>query len=461
MRGGLSVQPVGSPVVAGATRRRGLTVRPDALIYLSLAIVLTMVWRLHDFIPVVRAMRPSMVLTLASLALLILRRDPARRLLRLRSPVAVWLGVLLALMVAGIPFSLDPGHSTRFFTNTILPFVLAGFVVAASIRNVDDLELLALGALVGGCVYTLIIHALVPVDAGGRWMDTLGHYDVNDLALMLVAMFPLTLYFMRPRYGTVRRLFAAGCFVLFAFSMVRTESRGGLIGLVVVFAYMLLAYRGVPAKARILSAVAAAILLVAGGRGYWDRVETMFRPSQDYNFSDDDGRIAIWKRGLTYIEQRPLLGLGLDAFRTAEVRVSPVARRALQAGRPPSSNVAHNMFLHVAAELGLPALLAFLLLLGSAAWTLVGIGRMYRTSPPGDPVPALAQALLASLLGFFVCGLFLSVAYFPYFQVLLGWTVALGAIAHAALPARREVARVYRSRGAYGIGGTPANRALL
>jgi O-antigen ligase len=461
MRGGLSVQPVGAEMAVDAGQRPAAAARPDALIYLSLAIMLTMVWRLHDFIPLVRAMRPSIVLTLASLAFLILQRDRTRGSGRLRSPVTVWLGVLLLLMAAGIPFSLEPAHSARFFTNTIVPFVLAGFVVAASIRSIDDLELLALGALVGGCIYTVILHALLPVDAGGRWIDTLGHYDVNDLALMLVAMFPLTLYFMRRRNGTARRLFAAGCFALFAFSMVKTGSRGGLVGLVAVFAYLLLAYRGVPTRARVLSALAAGALLVAGGRGYWDRMETMFRPSQDYNFSDDDGRIAIWTRGLTYVEQRPLLGLGLDAFRTAEVRISPVARRALGAGRPPNSNVAHNMFLHVAAELGLPALVAFLLLLGSAAGTLLGVGRIYRHSPPDDPVPALAQALLASLLGFVVCGLFLSVAYFPYLQVLLGLTVALGAVARAGLPARRELPRAYRSRGAYGIGGTPANRAVL
>jgi putative inorganic carbon (HCO3(-)) transporter len=464
MRGGLTVGPTGVGAIAGAGVRPvpSLAVRPDALLYATIAIVLTAVWRLHDFVPAIAAMRPSIVLTGMGLLLLLLQRDLVRGLARLRSPVAGWLGVLVLLMLAGVPLSLDPDHSAQFFTNAILPFVLAGFLVAASVRGFDDLEWLALGLLAGGCVYTLVMHATRTVDASGRWTE-LGHYDVNDLALMLVAMFPLTLYFMRRGSSTFRRVFAAACFVLFAYSMVKTGSRGGLVGLIAVFAYLLIGYRAVPTRVRVVGAVVTAVLLVVGGQGYWGRVGTILRPSQDYNFLSETGRIAVWQRGLEYTKQRPLLGLGLDAFRTAERELSPTARRRLRAGRRPESLVAHNMLLHVAAELGLPALVAFIVLLGTAARTLMRVGRMHRDDSPDDAVPALGRALLASLIGFCVCGMFLSVAYFPYLPVLLGLTVALSAVARARWGTPRGTRRrsVFTSRGSYGLRGAAANSAAL
>jgi hypothetical protein len=95
------------------------------------------------------------------------------------------------------------------------------------------------------------------------------------------------------------------------------------------------------------------------------------------------------------------------------------------AGRRVQTLVAHNTYLHVAAELGLVGLVLFVALLVRAAQTLVTV----RRSVGGDTrLGAFAHVLLASLIGYAVCGFFQSAAYFPFFFLLLGLAAATGAL---------------------------------
>ena len=465
MRGGLVGAPGATPelrvgaapalpaAAAGAPPRAGRSPRPDALVYVVLGVILTDVWRLHDLIPATRVLRPSIALTVLGLLLLAAGGDVPRALHRLRSPVAVWFAVLVGLMLAGLPFSLDPAQSARSFMSTFLPHATAGFLVAVSVRSVRDAEFLALGTLAGACIHTLVIHATVPGGADGRWTD-LPYYDVNDLALMLVAMIPLTLYFMRRASPTRQRVFAAACFVLFAYTIVRTGSRGGFVGFAVVLAYVLLRYEALPARARLIGAVAAALAIAVGGQAYRTRVRTIFQPTQDYNWSEETGRLAIWGRGVDYVARRPLVGLGLNQFRTAESRLWPLARQQRMAGRrPPPARGAHNMLIQVGAELGVPALIAFVLMLG-AAWRTFRRLRETR-AVDGSPGPALSDALAASLLGFCVCGMFLHAAFFPILPMLLGLAVALADVCGARAYAQRA-----RRGGLFAYGEAPRRVAV-
>jgi O-antigen ligase len=444
MRGGLVGPAAAAPALRAAPSRtpadgrraptpvaRGA--RPDALLYVVLGIILTDVWRLHDLVPATRVARPSLALTALGFVLLAIGGRFSRALHRLRSPIALWFGVFIGLMLVGLPFSLDPAQSADYFKSVVLPRVVAAFLVAASLRSVRDAEFLALGTLVGAFVY-MLVHVTGPVDAEGRW-TALRYYDVNDLALMLVVMIPLTLYFLRRPNPAARRILAATCLALFAYAVVRTGSRGGFVGLAVVLAYLLFRYNVVPARVRLMGAAAMALALGVGGPAYLSRLETIVRPEQDYNWSAETGRMAIWERGLGYVASRPLLGLGLHQFRTAE-STRPAVRQHRMAGRqPPPARGAHNMLLQVGAELGVPALLAFVVILGIAWRTLTRL----RDAPAvdGSPGPALSGALAASLLGFFVCGMFLHAAFFPVLPLLLGFAVGLVSIGEARAPAAR------------------------
>jgi putative inorganic carbon (HCO3(-)) transporter len=221
----------------------------------------------------------------------------------------------------------------------------------------------------------------------------------------------------------------------------RTGSRGGFLGFGVVLAYLLTTYRVLPRRIRMWGVLGGALLLAAGGPRYWERLRTMLEPSRDYNWSGEEytGRGELWRRGIGYIRRRPIVGLGANRFVTAERELSEVARRRVMAGRPVQALVAHNSYIHIAAELGLPALVVFLALLARTARTLTSVRRR---AGPDTRLGAFAHVLFASLLGYVVCAFFQSAAYFAFFYLCLGLAAATGAlvVAERRPPARGGLA---------------------
>jgi O-antigen ligase len=180
----------------------------------------------------------------------------------------------------------------------------------------------------------------------------------------------------------------------------------------------------------VASLVAGAVAIaVLGGTRYRKQLATLLNPTQDYNWSgrDYDGRLELWKRGRGYIADHPVVGIGLAAYTVAEGELSEVARQRLAHGQEVTPLQAHDMFIQIAAELGLPALVAFAFLLWRFYRTTRDVRRALATPPGVSPPPehALATALTASLLGFIVCGVFLSAAYFAQFFIMIGFVAGL------------------------------------
>ena len=109
------------------------------------------------------------------------------------------------------------------------------------------------------------------------------------------------------------------------------------------------------------------------------------------------GRVEIWQRALRVIQDHPLTGIGFDSFFPVIHARYPTFLLA------PGSDAthAHNVFLQVALDLGLPGLLAFL-------WLLVAWGRMlWRVWRESDfsAYRALAAGLFSGLVAQLTFGL--------------------------------------------------------
>jgi putative inorganic carbon (HCO3(-)) transporter len=105
------------------------------------------------------------------------------------------------------------------------------------------------------------------------------------------------------------------------------------------------------------------------------------------------GRLEVWQRAVFIIQDYPLTGVGLGGFGPVVDLLYPF--RTLAPGSVPH---AHNLFLQIAVDLGLPGLAAWL-----ACWapTLLLAGQMFRAAQPGRAAPAeldLARGLAAGLL---------------------------------------------------------------
>ena len=102
-----------------------------------------------------------------------------------------------------------------------------------------------------------------------------------------------------------------------------------------------------------------------------------------------DGRIEIWSRAIYMIQDFPFTGIGMGSFTKVADTLYPFFLAS--PGQVPH---AHNLFLQIAVDLGIPGLIAWLavlLLVVTQAW------QVYRLGKTGQD--AIATGLGAGLLG--------------------------------------------------------------
>lgn len=134
-------------------------------------------------------------------------------------------------------------------------------------------------------------------------------------------------------------------------------------------------------------------------------------------------RLEIWSRALDIIADFPLFGAGLGCFEVIVKLMYPLF--LVQRG---TVSHAHNLFLQVAVDLGLPGLAAYLVLLGIAFRRACATYRAFVGSRRQD-LAALSAACLASLAGMCTHGLIDSAiwgnkgAFLPW--IVLGLCAAL------------------------------------
>jgi len=184
------------------------------------------------------------------------------------------------------------------------------------------------------------------------------------------------------------------CIVLFA-TVLTTSSRMGLlvslVGIGCVLLFWIAAHGGT--IGRVLTVILAiiglggAIAAIFGGAA-WDRISTAD--------ADFDIRLAIFRLAITMIEQRPWLGWGAGAFQQSfpAVRDTTLLTDTV-------INRAHNTYLGLAVELGIPAALSLVAAVSAVAlrtlWTAIRRGVSPETSAA---VAATMIVLLHSTMDF-------------------------------------------------------------
>lgn len=164
------------------------------------------------------------------------------------------------------------------------------------------------------------------------------------------------------------------------------------------------------------------LLLVLGLVGlasnqYWQRIQTILS-------NEDRGsmREVIWGRGLTLFAENLWFGVGVDCFTTAYGRALEQDRFGKVGNVYDRSwRAAHNSYLQVGSEMGILGLLVFFSLLGLSMKNFRQTKHLALAVAPGSipcasDIHRLAEMFSLGLIGFMVCGFFLSQAYsvFPY-----------------------------------------------
>ena len=413
-------------VVAPAAPARAADEKWDMLLVCIAGYFLASVGRVHELFPVLQILRPAVVGGLLAIGLSLFDGRPVRRWGRVIVPTTKLLLLFLAWIVLCIPFALWVANSVDLLVQGFIKTVLMYFVVAAAVRNVRDVERLSVVYFLAASLYAGMVIARFDIGAGAAWrLGRLYYYDANDFATYAVTAVPLGLYWLHSARRTASRLVGMLGLMVLVLGIVRAGSRGGFLALTAVIAFVLVRYTVIPLRWRLLSTSLILVLFFATtSRQFWHEMDAVVSGT-DYNLKEETGRLEVWRRGLHYIADNPIFGVGANNFGMAEGTLSEFASRQ-QYGIGVRWTAAHNSYLQVAVELGIPGLVLFLALIVSALKVLRRPRRVGRAIPPAaGERPQLAQALMASLIGFLVGAFFLSLGYSEMFYMLVALAVGL------------------------------------
>jgi O-antigen ligase len=286
------------------------------------------------------------------------------------------------------PFTLE--YALRW-----LPFLaITAILVDVASREVPIRHLLVAavaGAAVAGA------GALFSLVAEGELRASGPLDDPNDLAHVLVAALPLLVPVVATRQPWVRGLAVVACVVLVA-GAATTFSRGGGLALAAAVAWLLVR-KVLPLRVFAVACVALAGLAVVGGLVAEQELTKALQEKSFIAGTNVDTRELRWQAAARILAEHPVLGVGPGEFRDGYAAASHNAEVDEQ------TPVAHNMYLEVAAELGMPG---FVLFLGLIATAVVASERALRASADRREMVAVQ----ASLLAVAVASTFLSEQYY-------------------------------------------------
>lgn len=408
--------------------------KPDPLRIGIAVSLLVSVGRIHEQLGFLAALRPGLLVTVFLVGYTLAVPSSVSWRLLSRSRVTKPLAGLAILACLSVPFGLSIGQSASFILDVYSRVLLFALILLVSLRTITELRFAVwcyLGAVGALMFFAIAFGDMSSVHGGIDRLQGDSMYDANDLGVLLMVALPLGLLTLETSSTWRGKAASIAILAAIGYTMALTGSRGGMVGLAFVAVGVLLLVRhvSIPKKVLSLAAVVAA-LTVAAPPGYWQQMETIIRPDDDYNLTDPHGRKALATRGLGYMAAYPVFGLGISNFGRAELEISPLLTEYAPGTIAIRNLAPHNTYVEVGTEMGVFALAIWLALLGAG---IFGLRRMSRRVPKewasdkGDRMflQRMLIYLPISFLAFAVTSFFVSHAYLPSFYVLV---VLMGAL---------------------------------
>ena len=322
--------------------------------------------------------------------------------------------------ILSMPMAVSPGEAYTEFTELLLKALIIFIVFVNVTRTEMRLKLMMWLAF---AVSLYLSFWAVSDYSNGIFREGSAYYNTqriggairglfgnsNDLALHLVTMVPLAIGFAFASKNSLKRIFYIGLGALFVAAVVVTFSRGGFLGL---FIAILVLLRKIGRKNKLLSTgalvVAMVTLLSLAPGTYFDRIGTIFSSASDHTGSSSQ-RTEILKRSVRVTLRYPLFGVGVGNFHHKSVH----------------ELVTHNAYTQVSSEMGIPALVIYLMLMIYPLRRLRQIEAETENRPDKRTFHYLSIGIQASLVAYMVSSFFGAVAYQWYVYFIVGYAVAL------------------------------------
>jgi probable O-glycosylation ligase (exosortase A-associated) len=350
----------------------------------------------------------ALLTALATMIGLVVTKDRRRMPI---APPTVALAAFLIWMSLGYPFALFPDPSAEMW-NKVMKIQLMTLVAAALIVEREHVKRLAWVLVISlgfygvkGGIFTIVNAGAFKVwGPAGTFIE-----GNNEIALALIMVIPLMWYLFEATTARWIRFSLIAAMALTALAALGSQSRGALVAItamtIAIWWY---------SKRKVMLGIGLLMLapaLLAFMPDMWDqRMQTI----ADYeNDGSAMGRINAWRMAWNLATDRPMFGGGFDIYNSAVFgQYAPI---------PTDIHAAHSIYFQVLGEHGFVGLFLFLLMWWLTWRTAVWIRK--NTKPKGETAWAhhLAAMSQVSLIGYFVGGAFLSLAYFdlPYYILVL------------------------------------------
>jgi O-antigen ligase len=237
--------------------------------------------------------------------------------------------------------------------------------------------------------------------AGQTWVEDrriqslAGFGNPNALAMALLAALPFLYFDLEGAGGMSRKVFSAAGMAVLLYALYLTNSRGGMVALGGMITVLLIRRTGL-LKGLVFGGAAFALIYAFGP----SRMSTI-SPTEQSAF----GRILAWQTAFDMLRSNPVFGVGADAW-----------------GTKYQSLVAHNSFLHCAAELGLFGLPAWVMLILVSMRNVDFVSRLEAGVPRS--VSLFGEKVFFACLSFVLTMLFISKTYNSLLYILIALAAA-------------------------------------
>jgi O-antigen ligase len=400
------------PLTSGNTNwlvRRGHAISFIGIFLFTIAVYL----RPYEFIPVLWPLRTMAFWIALVTALAYVPTQLGLEGNLTSRPREVNLLLLFGLTVLlSVPFGDDPAYSWGGFLD-FLKVILIFVVLVNVVRTEKRWKILVFLLLAISCF--LSVSALRNYRSGAQLVEgfrvkgSIGNMleNPNDMALHLVTMLPISVGLLLSTRNQLAKLFYIACALLMLGGIAVSFSRGGFLGLFCVAGVVIWKLRS---RHRFLVVVAGAVLagalLLFAPGAIADRFSSVFDKDQG---SSVGARKDDLKRSLLVSARHPLFGIGIGNYMFR-------SNRGL---------ATHNAYTQVSSELGITALVLYVLFIITPLKRLRVIEKRHFDPDVKTRYYYLAVCLQASLVGYMVSSFFASVAFLWYVYYLVGLAVCL------------------------------------
>src|SRR5437762_9734162 len=227
--------------------RESTSVLADPFRLALLALIVFSLSRLGGYFGLLRLLRPALLLFVFCIGYAFLHKQQLNAN-NLAHSWTVRLVALIGVVAAGSAvFGISLGHSAVFIRDSFSKTLAITFLMVLTIRDLNDVRRQCWAFAMGGIVLAYLSIFVIGISKTSGGVS----YDANDVGVFMVMTLPVCVMLLQTATSRKERLVATIGLVLLAITVVKTQSRGAFIGVLVVGLAMLL-MPGVKVSRRLL-----------------------------------------------------------------------------------------------------------------------------------------------------------------------------------------------------------------